>query len=138
MDALATRQLIRPVSRSALARQSEYLFWHALTRDVAYDELPRKVRAHKHTAAAGWFEAEAGERVEEFAEVLAHHYVTALDLARAAGESDLASQLEDPRCISLRWPATVPSTSTCAPPNGSTQPRWSCRPRMAPSTPAST
>ena len=94
MDSLATRQLVRPVNRSALARQSEYLFWHALARDVAYEELPRKVRAHKHIAAADWFEAEAGERVEEFAEVLAHHYTTALDLARAAGESDLAAQLE--------------------------------------------
>ena len=96
MDALATRQLVRPVSRSALAGQSEYLFWHALARDVAYEELPRKVRAQKHIAAAGWFEAEAGERVEEFAEVLAHHCATALDLARAAGESDLAAQLEGP------------------------------------------
>ena len=51
-------------------------------------------RAARHVAAAQWLEAKAGERVEDIAEVLAHHYATALDLARAAGQAERAAELE--------------------------------------------
>ena len=37
-------------------------------------------------AAAAWIEAKAGERVEDLADVLAHHYVSALELSSAAGQ----------------------------------------------------
>ena len=46
---------------SSLAGEAEYLFWHALARDVAYEQLPRKARARKHEEAALWIEA-AGRR----------------------------------------------------------------------------
>jgi tetratricopeptide (TPR) repeat protein len=54
-----------------------------LVRDVAYGQIPRAARAGKHTAAAGWIESLG--RPEDHAEMLAHHYRSALDLARAAG-----------------------------------------------------
>ena len=83
--------------------EAEYLFWHALARDVAYAQLPRRARLEKHVAAADWLEEAAGERVDEFADILAHHYVTALDLARAVGDEDLAASLVAPtvRCLTL-------------------------------------
>ena len=56
-----------------------------------------RVRARKHAAVADWLEAKAGERAEDLAEVLAHHYVTALDLARTLGDEALAASLVAPR-----------------------------------------
>ena len=79
-----------------MAGEAEYAFWHVLTRDVAYSQLPAPARAARHVAAATWLEAKAGERVEDIAEVLAHHYATALELTRAAGQLEHATELEAP------------------------------------------
>ena len=65
--------------------EAEYAFWHVLARDVAYHQLPRASRATRHVAAATWIESKAPERVEDMADVLAYHFATALELARAAG-----------------------------------------------------
>jgi len=64
-----------------------------VAREVAYGQLPRKARARKHEAAALWIDGQAGERGDEFAEILAHHYEAALDLARATGDEELADRL---------------------------------------------
>ena len=96
MAALAVRDFVRPVVTPTIEGESEYLFWHALVRDVAYGQLPRKVRARKHEAAAHWIERQAGERGDEFAEILAHHYGAALDLARSTGDEELAGSLVGP------------------------------------------
>ena len=93
MAFLAERQLVRAVVSSSLAGETEYLFWHALARDVAYAELPKRARVQKHAAAAGWLEAKAGDRVLEYAQMLAHHSVTGMDLALALGDSDTAAEL---------------------------------------------
>ena len=53
-------------------------------------------RARKHAAVAGWIEQKAGERREELAEILAHHYATAFDLATAAGNDEPAEGLREP------------------------------------------
>src|SRR5439155_20427180 len=93
LDLLAVREFIRLAPRSSMARETEYAFWHALVRDVAYGALPRAARASRHVAAAAWIEARAGDRVEDVADVLAHHYSTALDLARAVGDDSQSSEL---------------------------------------------
>ena len=95
MAALSALGFVRPVVTPAIEGESEYLFWHAMTRDVAYGELPRKVRARKHQQAAGWLTAAVGGRAE-FAEVIAHHLVTALDLARSTGDGGQAESLVGP------------------------------------------
>jgi class 3 adenylate cyclase/tetratricopeptide (TPR) repeat protein len=87
---LIARQLVHRVRTSSMAGEREFAFGHALARDVAYGELPRAVRARKHAAVADWIEQKAGDRVEDLAEILAHHYATALELANAAGEAGLA------------------------------------------------
>ena len=98
MRELARKELVRPARHSSMEGETEYAFWHVLTRDVAYAQLPRPSRATRHVAAAEWLEAKAGQRVEDIAEVVAYHYATALDLDRAAGLVDLASALE-PRAL---------------------------------------
>jgi class 3 adenylate cyclase/tetratricopeptide (TPR) repeat protein len=85
---LAKKELVRPARTSSVSGQSEYSFWHVLIRDVAYGQIPRAMRGAKHRAAAEWIERVTGDRVADVAEVLAHHYVEALEFSRAAGESE--------------------------------------------------
>jgi len=93
LSALLERQLIRRIRESAMAGEQEYAFVHALAREVAYGQLPRALRARKHAAVADWLEKKAGARAEDLAEVLAHHSLTAVELARASGEAELAESL---------------------------------------------
>src|SRR6185312_5513913 len=71
---LEDRELVFSRVGSTWSGQPEYLFKHILTRDVAYESLPRKDRAPAHRAVAAWVEQTAGERTGEFAELLAYHY----------------------------------------------------------------
>jgi class 3 adenylate cyclase/tetratricopeptide (TPR) repeat protein len=84
---LARKELVRSARTSSVSEQAEYSFWHLLVRDVAYSQIPRADRAHKHVAAAEWVERMAGERVTDHAELLAYHYEQALELTHAAGEA---------------------------------------------------
>ena len=93
---LSRKELVRPARHSSIEGEAEYSFWHVLARDVAYGQLPRASRATRHVAAARWIESKAPERVEDLADVLAYHYATALELARAAGRSEEVVELEAP------------------------------------------
>jgi class 3 adenylate cyclase/tetratricopeptide (TPR) repeat protein len=93
---LVRRELVAPARRSSMTEEAEYAFGHALVRDVAYEQLPRATRASRHLAAAIWIEVKVGDRVGDFADVLAHHYATALELAEAAGDKEQAAALEAP------------------------------------------
>ncbi len=92
---LVRREFVRPVRVSSVKGQDEFSIWHALVRDVAYQQIPRARRAAKHAAAAAWIEETAEERAADQAEILVHHYEQALELSRAAGEdhADLLDQL---------------------------------------------
>src|SRR5215211_6948703 len=71
---LERKQLVQRARTSSVQHQDEYVFWHALVRDVAYAQIPRAGRARRHQAVAEWVEA------------VAHHYGQALAYARAARE----------------------------------------------------
>jgi class 3 adenylate cyclase/tetratricopeptide (TPR) repeat protein len=82
---LERKEFVRRERRSSVATETEYAFRHVLVRDVAYGQVPRALRAEKHRLAAEWIEALAVDR-EDRAEMLAHHYLRALEFARAAGQ----------------------------------------------------
>jgi tetratricopeptide (TPR) repeat protein len=84
LHGLERKQFVRRERRSSVAGETQYAFVHVLLRDVAYGQIPRAARAGKHAAAAGWIESLG--RAEDHAEMLAHHYLSALDLARGAGQ----------------------------------------------------
>jgi class 3 adenylate cyclase len=90
---LSRRELVRPARRSTMEGEQEYAFWHVLVRDVAYEQIPRVGRIRKHRAAAAWLEDKAGDRAEDLADVLAHHYLEALELARATGDSEIQDEV---------------------------------------------
>jgi class 3 adenylate cyclase/tetratricopeptide (TPR) repeat protein len=85
---LSRKELVRPARSSSMEAETEYGFWHVLVRDVCYQQIPRAARAARHQAAAYWIERKAGERLDDLADVLAHHYLNALELSKAAGDSD--------------------------------------------------
>jgi class 3 adenylate cyclase/tetratricopeptide (TPR) repeat protein len=93
---LRSHQLVSRARASSMADELEYVFAHTLAREVAYRQLPRATRAHKHAAVARWLEAKCGGHPEELAELLAHHYSTAHELARSSGAEDLAAQVRGP------------------------------------------
>jgi class 3 adenylate cyclase/tetratricopeptide (TPR) repeat protein len=100
---LEDRDFVRRRASSTLADEREYAFKHALTREVAYQSLPRARRGRMHAAFAAWLERR-GEGRDDLASLLAHHYVQAVrpedvDLAWA-GEED---ELERLRGRALFW-----------------------------------
>ena len=76
--------VVRPMS--TLSGQEEFAFRHALVRDVAYSSLPKARRARAHAEAGDWIAELAGERSDEFVELVAYHYETAV----AGEDADLA------------------------------------------------
>jgi class 3 adenylate cyclase/tetratricopeptide (TPR) repeat protein len=80
--------LLRP--RSSLAGQPEYAFKHALLRDVAYASLPTSRRVRAHASVSEWIELVAGDRLEEFVELIAFH-----DIEAAAGNAGLRQRAFD-------------------------------------------
>jgi class 3 adenylate cyclase len=91
---LSRSELVRQARRSSIEGEAEHSFAHILTRDVAYAQLPRAARIERHVGAARWIESKVPRRVEDLADVLAHHYSTALELARASGRVEQAAELE--------------------------------------------
>jgi class 3 adenylate cyclase/tetratricopeptide (TPR) repeat protein len=87
LRSLVRKEFVRRERRVAVEGESEYVFTHILLRDVAYGQIPRSDRAEKHRRTAEWIESVG--RAEDQAELLAHHYASALDLSRlSGGESD--------------------------------------------------
>jgi class 3 adenylate cyclase len=80
---LERREFIRRERRSSIEGDTQYSFAHTLVRDVAYGQIPRVDRAEKHQRAAGWIESFG--RPDDYAELRAHHYLSALEIAKARG-----------------------------------------------------
>jgi class 3 adenylate cyclase/tetratricopeptide (TPR) repeat protein len=79
LHGLQRKQFVQRARRSSVEDESEYAFRHVLVRDVAYAQIPRSSRADKHQRAAAWIESLG--RPDDHAEMLAHHHVSALELA---------------------------------------------------------
>ncbi|MDQ2982245.1 MAG: hypothetical protein M3R26_07990, partial [Actinomycetota bacterium] len=84
LHALERKEFVERARRASVAGETEFAFKHLLVRDVAYGQIPRAERAEKHRRAAEWIESLG--RPEDHAEMVAHHYLNALELARAAGQ----------------------------------------------------
>jgi class 3 adenylate cyclase/DNA-binding SARP family transcriptional activator len=77
---LSRREFVLERLSSSIPGQREYVFKHVLIRDVAYASLPRADRGPAHAETAGWIEEISGERADELAELLGHHYDAAFTL----------------------------------------------------------
>jgi predicted ATPase len=94
---LEQRDFIRRRPGSMLAGEREFVFKHALTREVAYSSLPKARRGRLHAAFAAWVERLGAGR-DEHAPLLAHHYAEAV----RPEDVDLAWTGEEQRLNELR------------------------------------
>jgi len=78
------RELIFRREHSSFLETEEYIFKHALLRDVAYESVLLRHRAAFHTRVAHWLEEHAGERLGEYLGLIAEHYIQAGDGLKAA------------------------------------------------------
>jgi tetratricopeptide (TPR) repeat protein len=78
LHALDRKEFIRRERRSSVSGQDEYAFRHVLVRDVAYEQIPKADRAAKHLRAAEWIDSLG--RPQDHAELVAHHYRSAMQL----------------------------------------------------------
>jgi class 3 adenylate cyclase len=86
LHALERKEFVQRARRASVAGELEFGFKHLLVRDVAYGQIPRAERADKHLRVAEWIESLG--RPEDQAEMVAHHYLSALELRRAAGREN--------------------------------------------------
>jgi class 3 adenylate cyclase/tetratricopeptide (TPR) repeat protein len=98
LHSLERKGFVRRQRRSSVEGETEFAFAHALVRDVAYGQIARADRADKHRHTAEWIE-ELG-RPDDHAEMLAHHWQAALELARASGRPE--GDLEERTRFALR------------------------------------
>jgi class 3 adenylate cyclase len=95
---LERKGFVQRERRPAGAGDVQYAFAHALLREAAYRQVPRRLRGEKHRRAAQWIETLG--RPDDYAETIAYHYRQALALARATQTNDPA--LVEPTRRALR------------------------------------
>jgi hypothetical protein len=74
LRALEDKGLVVTRPASSLAGHNELSFHHGLTREVAYESIPRGRRARAHADVGRWMEQLAGDRRAEYIDLLAYHY----------------------------------------------------------------
>ncbi|NIV37664.1 MAG: hypothetical protein GWN58_52085, partial [Anaerolineae bacterium] len=85
LEAVRDRELVFRRERSAFAGAEEYIFKHALLRDVTYETVLLNLRRVYHGQVAQWLETAAGERIGEYLGLIARHY-------ELAGEEEKATE----------------------------------------------
>jgi class 3 adenylate cyclase/tetratricopeptide (TPR) repeat protein len=83
---LRVKEIITPREPPVFSGELEFAFRHVLIRDVAYESLPKLLRASKHVAVARWAEERTGDRSKELAEVVGAHYLRAIEYRDELGE----------------------------------------------------
>src|SRR3989475_9395522 len=73
LGVLEDRDFIRRRVASSLEGEREYAFKHAITREVAYESVPKAKRARWHADFAEWVLRGIGAR-DDVAPILAHHF----------------------------------------------------------------
>jgi tetratricopeptide (TPR) repeat protein len=97
---LVRREFLRPVVPSTMRGDSEFAFWHALVRDVAYAELTRAERAWTHAEIARWIRGIESDS-DEAAEIVAEHFQQALAFAETTDDVDGISPLREELAATL-------------------------------------
>ncbi len=91
---LRARELIFQRERSAFEDTSEYIFKHALLRDVCYESVLKRERRDYHARAARWLVevTQRSGRADEYAALIAEHCELAGEAEPAAGWYERAAE----------------------------------------------
>jgi len=98
---LREKDILVPGEGAGLAGERELAFKHVLIRDVAYETLPKAVRARKHAEVGAFIQRRAGGHGEGTVALVAEHYARA---AAYAAEAHLpVSELAEMRARALEF-----------------------------------
>ncbi|MDQ2913384.1 MAG: hypothetical protein M3T56_09025, partial [Chloroflexota bacterium] len=89
------RGLLSRRARRGPSGSPTFVFRHGLIRDVAYASLSKAERTRVHDHYSRWLETAAGERAQEYAEIVAYHSERAFSFAHeldAGGVDDLGQR----------------------------------------------
>jgi ABC-type oligopeptide transport system substrate-binding subunit/class 3 adenylate cyclase len=84
LSALRGREMVFQRETTAIAGAEEYIFKHALLREVTYKSLLKRLRRIYHGLVADWLMEQAGERVGEYTGLIADHLELAGRVEEAA------------------------------------------------------
>lgn len=88
LQALLQQEMIYPRESSTFKETREYIFKHAVLREVTYESVLKQARRTYHGLVAGWLIGRSGERLEEFSGLIADH------LERAGREAEALTYLD--------------------------------------------
>jgi len=83
LQALRDREMVFNRPTSLFADADEYIFKHAVLRDVTYESVLKRVRRLYHGWVAEWLIEHSGERAEEYTGLIADHLELAGETERA-------------------------------------------------------
>ncbi|MBN1484877.1 MAG: tetratricopeptide repeat protein [Chloroflexia bacterium] len=83
LQALHQREMIFPRQTSLFADAQEYIFKHAILRQVTYESVLKRVRRAYHALVAEWLIEHSGARTSEYTGLIAEH----LDLSGQSQEA---------------------------------------------------
>ncbi|MEM7114944.1 MAG: tetratricopeptide repeat protein [Chloroflexota bacterium] len=83
LTTLQQKEMIFQRQRSAFAGTREYIFKHAIMREVTYESVLKRIRPRYHRLVADWLIEYSGERRAEVVGLIADHLELSDDAARA-------------------------------------------------------
>jgi serine/threonine protein kinase/tetratricopeptide (TPR) repeat protein len=92
LEDLRQREMILRREESSIAGTVEYVFRHAILRDVTYETLVPRQRRSLHRVAGDWFLEMGGDRAGELTLLVAEHYERAGEPALAAEQLQRAGE----------------------------------------------
>ena len=73
LSALRAREMVFQREFTSFPETREFVFKHALLRDVAYESVLKRLRRVYHGLVADWLIAQTGERIGEYSGLIADH-----------------------------------------------------------------
>ena len=91
LQALEKREMVFHRDLSVFAGSQAFLFKHEMLREVAYESVLLRTRPAYHKQVARWLAEKSGERVSEYASLIAEHYELADEPILAAEMHEMAA-----------------------------------------------
>ncbi len=119
LQRLQERELIYQRNKSVFADTSEYIFKHALLRDVAYESVLKRDRRMYHARAARWLVEVTiqNERSDEYAALISEHFELAGEPEQAARWYEQAYQHAIARYANTEAAGFLRKAAALLPPN---------------------
>jgi tetratricopeptide (TPR) repeat protein len=92
LEELRRREMILRREESSFAGTVEYVFRHAILRDVTYETIVPRQRRALHKSVGNWLLEQGGERAREHTALVAEHYERAGESTLAASQLQLAAR----------------------------------------------